>query len=85
MARPPVYLSEAEEAPAMLGAAEVAALLGITPSRVKQLAHSADFPPPVVRLSMGTAWYREDVEAWAAANAERRALRDPRKNQEASA
>lgn len=85
MARPPVYLSEAEEAPDLIGTAEVAALLGVTVHRVDQLRRSRDFPPPAITLARGAAWYREDVKAWAEANEERRARHDPRKNQEATA
>ena len=72
MARPTVYLSEAQDAPSLVGPAEVAAILGVGPSRVTALRQTDDFPPPALRLRGGWLWWREDVEAWAETNAERR-------------
>lgn len=77
MARPPVYLSESDDdAHEIIGTAEAAVILGCSTTRVKQLRQiHDDFPPTIARLSMAGAhaWYREDVEAWAALNADRRA------------
>ena len=49
----------------LVGAQEIADLLGITRQRVHQLRLSPGFPEPVVRMAMGLAWYWPDVEAWA--------------------
>lgn len=56
----------------LVGAAEVAALLGVTRQRVAQLAASgAGFPPPEVELAAGRIWTREAIEQWAAAHPDR--------------
>jgi prophage regulatory protein len=52
----------------LVGAAEIAQMLGITRQRVNRLATtSADFPEPLAELSAGRIWRREDVEGWAKA------------------
>lgn len=48
----------------LLGAAEIADLLGVTRQRVFQLSHREDFPAPVVRLSAGIIWRGSEVRAW---------------------
>lgn len=46
----------------MLGAAELAKLLGVSRQRVTQLTAKAWFAPPVTRLSMGALWELVDIE-----------------------
>lgn len=48
----------------LVGVAEVAAMLGITRTRVSQLAKTQGFPEPVARLSAGPVWNRDDIERW---------------------
>ncbi|HUR17629.1 MAG TPA: hypothetical protein VMZ51_01675 [Acidimicrobiales bacterium] len=56
----------------LVGAAEVAAILGVSRQRVAQLVTSTlDFPSPEVELSAGRIWAREAIERWAADHAER--------------
>lgn len=50
----------------LVGAAEIAALLGVSRQRVTQLTHAPGFPPPVLRLKMGALWHAQDIRAWAA-------------------
>ncbi len=49
----------------LIGATEIAALLGVSRQRVNQLAHAEGFPKPVGKLRQARIWNREDVEAWA--------------------
>lgn len=49
----------------LVGVAEVADMLGVTRTRVSQLASVPGFPAPVARLAAGPVWDRKDVEAWA--------------------
>lgn len=49
----------------LVGAAEIAVMLGVSRQRVHQLAASDNFPEPVANLTAGTIWLREDVEEWA--------------------
>lgn len=49
----------------LVGVAEVAALLGVTRTRIGQLSKTPDFPTPVARLAAGPVWRREDIELWA--------------------
>lgn len=51
--------------PELVGATEIAELLGVTRQRVQQLAGLPDFPEPVARLKMGSVWRLDDVRAWA--------------------
>lgn len=53
----------------VMGAAEIADLLGVSRQRVQQLVTRADFPAPIGVLTMGKVWRRDQVEAW---NVERR-------------
>lgn len=55
----------------LVGAQEIATLLGVSRQRVTQLAGHKDFPAPVATLAMGKVWDRQDVERWAAARNER--------------
>jgi predicted DNA-binding transcriptional regulator AlpA len=49
----------------LVGAAEVAEILGVSRQRVTQLTARPDFPAPVAVLAMGKVWARDDVERWA--------------------
>lgn len=55
----------------LVGAAEVARILGVTRQRVAQLAVTDGFPAPEVVISAGRIWSRHAIEGWAAANPER--------------
>lgn len=61
--------------PALVGATEIADMLGVSRQRVQQLAARPDFPTPVAALKMGKVWRLDDVEAWASAGG--RPLRPP--------
>jgi prophage regulatory protein len=52
--------------PDLVGAHEIAEILGVSRQRVQQLARTAGFPQPVAVLAMGKVWVRSDVEEWAA-------------------
>jgi prophage regulatory protein len=55
--------------PIMLGAAEIAQLLGgLSRQRVSQLTAHKDFPEPLARLQMGSVWRYEDAARWARRN-----------------
>lgn len=49
----------------LVGAFEIAAMLGVTRQRVHQLAVLPDFPAPLAHLASGKVWEREAVEEWA--------------------
>jgi len=53
--------------PNLVGAGEVARMLGLTRQRVHQLSREPGFPPaePVGRRAV---WQRADIEAWARAH-----------------
>ena len=51
----------------LMGTAEVATLLGVSRTRVGQLAQRDDFPAPVARLAAGPVWESADIERWARA------------------
>jgi prophage regulatory protein len=55
----------------LIGAQEIATMLGVSRQRVTQLTARPDFPAPAVILAMGKVWHTEDVEKWAAARNER--------------
>lgn len=48
----------------LVGATDVARLLGVSRQRVYQLMSDATFPPPASHLARGALWSRADVEAW---------------------
>jgi predicted DNA-binding transcriptional regulator AlpA len=56
----------------LVGAAEIAEMLGVSRQRVAQLmtAHD-DFPQPEVELAGGRVWSRTAIEAWISAHPER--------------
>lgn len=53
----------------VVGAAEVAEMLGITRQRVDALVRShGSFPKPAATIAAGRIWLRRDIEDWAAAS-----------------
>lgn len=48
----------------LVGAAEVADLLGVSRQRVHQLSGQPSFPKPVAVLAAGSIWRRIDIERW---------------------
>jgi len=48
----------------LMGAAEIAARLGVSRQRVSQITARESFPRPVVELASGRIWESKDVEAW---------------------
>ena len=48
----------------LMGATDVARLLGISRQRVYQLSSESAFPAPAAHLARGALWSRADVEAW---------------------
>jgi len=52
----------------LVGAAEIAQLLGVGRQRVQQLIKKPGFPVPQDELLMGKVWLRSDVESWAVAD-----------------
>lgn len=56
----------------LVGTAEVADLLGVTPQHVHRLAKRADFPKPVAELQAGRIWLKADVQTWSREHADRR-------------
>lgn len=47
------------------GAAEIAALFGVSRQRVQQIVTRQDFPRPVIELAMGKIWATAEVIEWA--------------------
>jgi hypothetical protein len=69
--------------PALVGTPQVAAILGVNPERVRELARlNETFPAPAGRVGRNRVWTEESIRAWAA-SWPRRAGR-PRKNTAAS-
>ena len=56
----------------LVGTAEVAAMLGVSPQQVHRLAKRQDFPAPVAELHAGRIWVNADIDAWAREHADRR-------------
>jgi predicted DNA-binding transcriptional regulator AlpA len=56
----------------LLGAAEIAKMLGVTRQRVHQLSSDPDFPKPDAALSAGKIWTRSSIETWMEAHWPRR-------------
>lgn len=50
----------------LVGAREIADMLGLTRQRVYQLSQESGFPEPVASLGLGKVWETSDVEKWAA-------------------
>jgi predicted DNA-binding transcriptional regulator AlpA len=51
----------------LVGAQEIAQMLGVSRQRVQQLVARPDFPPAAVVLAMGKVWHTDDVIEWAEA------------------
>lgn len=49
----------------LMGAAEIAELLGISRQRTDVLTKQKGFPDPVAELSAGRIWLKDDVVRWA--------------------
>lgn len=49
----------------LVGAFEIAGMLGVSRQRVHQLAVTSGFPWPVADLASGRVWKRQAVEEWA--------------------
>jgi hypothetical protein len=50
----------------LVGAKEVALLLGVTRQRVNKIVHThTEFPCPIGKLAAGRVWNRKDVIEWA--------------------
>jgi prophage regulatory protein len=49
----------------LVGAQEIADLLGVSRQRTYQLAALPDFPKPVAELAQGRVWLKIDVLTWA--------------------
>ncbi len=63
----------------LVGAAEIAEMLGVSRQRVDQLVSTyEDFPSPEAELSGGRVWSRTAVETWKAMHSERRAWKETR-------
>ena len=48
----------------LVGIAEIASLAGRPKQTVLHWTRRSDFPDPVDKLRMGTAWSREEVQVW---------------------
>ena len=59
--------AEAPTLPELVGASEVATMLGVTRQRVHQLREHPAFPAPLVEVAMGPLWDARAVEAFARA------------------
>ena len=55
----------------LVGAHEIAQMLGVSRQRVTQLSQRDDFPKPTVVLARGQVWHTEEIEAWMKARDER--------------
>ncbi len=52
----------------VVGAHEIAEMLGVSLPRVHQLAADPGFPEPVAQIRAGRIWRRRDIARWAKAN-----------------
>ena len=59
--------ADAPTLPELVGASEVATLLGVTRQRVHQLREHPAFPTPLVEVAMGPLWDARAIEAFARA------------------
>ena len=55
----------------LVGAREIAQMLGVSRQRVSQLTQRKDWPAPDAVLASGKVWKTEDIEAWVKARDER--------------
>lgn len=64
----------------LVGAGEIAEILGVTRQRVHSLSRTyADFPKPVAELAAGRVWRMEEIRDWMKAHPDRKGGR-PRKS-----
>ncbi len=49
----------------LVGASEIAAMLGVSRQYADRLSRTDDFPDPLGEVNAGRIWERDDVEAWA--------------------
>lgn len=49
----------------LVGVAEIAEMLGVTPGRASQLANGAGFPKPLDEIKAGRIWKRQTIQRWA--------------------
>jgi prophage regulatory protein len=49
----------------LVGAFEIAGILGVSRQRVHQLAVTSGFPAPLADLASGKVWERSAIEEWA--------------------
>jgi predicted DNA-binding transcriptional regulator AlpA len=52
--------------PAPIGPAEIAAMAGLSRTRVDQLSRQVGFPEPWAELGTGRVWRDTDIEQWLA-------------------
>jgi len=50
---------------ALMGAAEIGRLLGVSRQRVQEVVKTEGFPKPIAVLDMGEVWLAVEVRAWA--------------------
>ena len=55
----------------LVGATDIARILGVSRQRVYQLAERPGFPKPATSLARGALWSRGEIEAWRDERAER--------------
>ncbi|MFV2083828.1 helix-turn-helix transcriptional regulator [Micromonospora sp. LOL_021] len=48
----------------LVGAQEIAKMLGVSRQRVHIISRRKGFPDPVAVLAMGSVWLKSDVERW---------------------
>jgi predicted DNA-binding transcriptional regulator AlpA len=75
-------MNDHADRPRVVGTAEVAAMLGVSAARVRQLSRRADWPEPLEVLATGKVWLRRDVEQWMVEHPERRPGRPSRRADE---
>jgi predicted DNA-binding transcriptional regulator AlpA len=56
---------EAFEPETLLGATDIARMLGVSQQRFYQLMERPGFPAPATELARGALWRRQDIEAFA--------------------
>jgi prophage regulatory protein len=56
---------EEEEGSELVGATDIARMLGVSRQRVYQLLGKPGFPEPARRLARGALWNRREIDAWA--------------------
>lgn len=51
-------------APNVMGVAEIAQRLGVTPARARTITRRRSFPEPYEQIRLGRIWLTADVEQW---------------------